>query len=60
MANGYDDRFCGGYSGCGFSGNSFLIFLLFIMLFSCGGGGGCNCGCGNNCGCNNTCGCLER
>ena len=50
---------------CFGSGNSWIIILVIILLFSgCGNwgtyGSGCgcnNCGC-NNCGCNN-CGCND-
>lgn len=43
--------FCGNGNCC------IWIILILIILFACGGWGGCNdggCGCGNNCG---GCGC---
>ncbi len=47
---------------CNSCNNGWLwIIIILILLFSCGGWGGCgnNCGnWGNNCGCeNNSCGC---
>ncbi|MGN1002248.1 MAG: hypothetical protein ACI4PC_05705 [Oscillospiraceae bacterium] len=35
------------------NGNCCWIILILIVLFACGGWGGCGCGdnCGNNCGC---------
>ena len=37
--------------------NVWLILIIILILFGCGGN---SCGCGNNncgCGCNNNCGC---
>lgn len=36
-----------------------LILIIILILFGCGGcnNGYNNCGCNNNCGCSNNCGC---
>lgn len=42
---------------CFGSGNSWIVILVIILLFSsCGTGWNGN-GCNNGCGCNNNCGC---
>ena len=46
--------FCSTNGGCWI----WIILLIIILLWGCGGSFGCNTGCGDtNCGCNNKCGC---
>ena len=45
------------FGGCG--NNSWIIILILLLLFGCGGcGNGCGNCCGSsNCGCSDNCGC---